>query len=188
MGPVGHASVSTVVGGGVWAATGSLQAGVFTLAVGVLMDADHLYDYYQWYIKKRPEKIFVLLHAWEYSIAGLAVLAAVFYHPLFLAVVAAHLSHVITDHLHNHLSPLGYSIIYRIVKKFDASVIAPQHSPSEAYWHFLAVLPYGKRLAPWFQSRVDPSTVVPAQVPAPDWEVTSKFTPEPPRTLGPEPK
>ena len=31
MGPVGHASVSTVVGGGVWAATGSLEAGALTL-------------------------------------------------------------------------------------------------------------------------------------------------------------
>jgi hypothetical protein len=129
-----------------------------TLAIGVLMDADHIYDYYQWYIKRRPDKIFVLLHAWEYSIAGMAVLA-VFHHPLFLAAVAAHLSHVITDHLHNQMSPLGYSIIYRIIHRFDASVIAPRHSPSTAYWHFLGILPYGKRLAPWFQRRVGPARV-----------------------------
>lgn len=156
MGPLGHTVVSAVVGGGVWAATGSWSAGGLTVAVGVLMDADHLYDYYQWYIKKRPDKLYVLLHAWEYSIAGLALLAAEFYHPLFLAVVAAHLSHVITDHFYNRVAPLGYSIIYRIVKKFDASVIAPRHSPSKAYWHFLDVLPFGRRLAPWFQSRVEP--------------------------------
>ena len=130
MGPVGHATVSTVVGGGVWAATGSLKAGALTVAVGVLMDADHAYDFYQWYIRRNQDKIFVFLHAWEYSIVGLALLASVFYHPLFLATVAAHLSHVITDQLHNRVSPLGYSITYRIIKGFDASVIAPHHSAS----------------------------------------------------------
>jgi hypothetical protein len=83
--------------------------------------------------------------------AGLFVLASVFYHPLFLAAVAAHLSHVITEHLHNNMSPLGYSIIYRIINRFNASVIAPRHNPSDAYWQILDVLPYGKRLAPWFK-------------------------------------
>ena len=37
---------ATVVGGGVWVATGSLQTGGLIVAVDVLMDADHLYDYY----------------------------------------------------------------------------------------------------------------------------------------------
>jgi hypothetical protein len=154
MGPVGHASVSTVVGAGVWAATGSLEAGVLTLGVGVLMDVDHIYDYYQMYIRKRHDKFYVLFHAWEYSVIGIALLASVFYHPLFLATVAAHLSHVITDQLHNHVSPLGYSIIYRIIKRFDAGTLAPKHNPATSYWRLLKALPYGKRLAPWFQKRV----------------------------------
>lgn len=155
MGPVGHTVVSSAVGGGVWAVTGSPAAGVLTLGVGVLMDLDHLYDFYHWYIRRKPEKFYVLLHAWEYSIIGILLLASVFYHPLFLATVAAHLSHVITDHLHNHLNPLGYSIIYRITKKFDAGTIAPEHDPATSYWQLLGVVPWGKRLAPWFQKRVD---------------------------------
>ncbi len=163
MGPIGHAGISTVVGGGVWAATRSPEAGALTLAVGVLMDVDHVFDYYHWYIRRRQDKIYVLLHAWEYSIAGLALLASVFYHPLFLAAVAAHLSHVITDHLYNHMAPLGYSIVYRIVKRFDASVIAPRHSPTGAYRQLLKVLPFGNRLEPWFQKRV-----VPAPAPSDD--------------------
>ena len=92
MGPVGHATVSTIVGSGVWAGTGSLEAGALTLGVGVLMDADHLFDYYQWYVKKRQDRIYVFLHAWEYSLIGLTLLVSLFYHPLFLATVAAHLS------------------------------------------------------------------------------------------------
>ena len=155
MGPVGHATVSTIVGSGVWAGTGSLEAGALTLGVGVLMDADHLFDYYQWYVKRRQDKFYVLLHAWEYSLVGLALLVSLFYHPLFLATVAAHLSHMATDQLHNRVAPWGYFITYRIIKRFDAATLAPNHSASNAYWRILSVVPYGKRLAPWFQSRVD---------------------------------
>lgn len=174
MGPVGHASVSTVVGGGVWAVTGSLPAGALTLAVGVLMDADHFYDFYQMYIQKRHDKFYVLLHAWEYSIVGIALLASVFYHPLFLATLAAHLSHVISDQLHNHVSPLGYSIIYRIIKRFDAATVAPRHNPATSYWQLLKVLPYGRRLAPWFQRRVA--------------EASASGTEPPGLALGPQPQ
>jgi len=44
------------------------------VGVGVFMDADHLYDCYQRYIKGNLTKTYLLLHAWEYSIAGLGVL------------------------------------------------------------------------------------------------------------------
>jgi hypothetical protein len=120
MRPVGHTSVATLVGGGVWAATRPLETGASTLAVGVLMDVDHVSDYYQWHIRRRQDKLYVFLQTWEYSIIGLAIPASGFYPPLFVGTVAAHLSHVITDHLQNHMSPLGYSIIYRIIKRFDS--------------------------------------------------------------------
>lgn len=169
MGPVGHASVSTVVGAGVWAATGSLEAGALTVGVGVLMDVDHVYDYYQMYIRKKPDKFYVFFHAWEYSIVGIALLASVFYHPLFLAVVAAHLSHVITDQLHNGVTPLGYSIIYRIIRGFDSRYLAPRHNPATSYWRLLKALPYGKRLAPWFQRRVAEAKRPTEDSPVPKW-------------------
>ncbi|MFQ6026146.1 MAG: hypothetical protein ACE5Q6_01375 [Dehalococcoidia bacterium] len=155
MGPVGHGVISAAVGGGVWAATGSVEAASLTLIVGVFMDVDHVYDYYQWYIKRRPNKIYLWFHAWEYSIAGL-ILTAFFYHPLLLATALAHLAHVITDHLHNHMSPWGYSLSYRIIKGFDGPTIAPTHNTSTSYWHLLQVIPWGHRLAPWFQRRSSP--------------------------------
>ena len=120
MGPIGHTAVSGGVAGIVLATTGSTPAAGLTLAVGVLLDLDHLYDFYQWYVRRRADKIHILLHAWEYSIMGLVVLGWFFYHPLVLAVVVAQLSHVATDHLRNRLSLFGYSITYRVIKGFDA--------------------------------------------------------------------
>lgn len=156
MGPVGHTLVSSAVGAGVWAATGSPAAAGVALGVGVLMDLDHLYDFYQWYIRGRTNKVCVFLHAWEYSALGLALLGLVFYHPLFLATVLAHSAHVASDHFHNGLSRWGYFIIYRVVHKFDTAVIMPHQDPVNSYRRWPGMLPLGRRLEPWFQRRIEP--------------------------------
>jgi len=84
------------LGGGIWIATDSVGAAGVAVGVGVFMDADHLYDCFQRCIKGNLNKTYLLLHAWEYSIAGLAALL-VYYHPILLACALAHLAHVVTD-------------------------------------------------------------------------------------------
>ena len=153
MGPVGHTVISAGVAAGVWAATQSAGAAAWALGVGVLMDVDHVYDYYQWYVKRRTDKIYVLFHAWEYSIAGLAM-ALLLSHPLLLAAALGHLAHVATDQMHNHPSRFGYSIVYRVLTGFDAESISPGHTVGNSYVKLLRVIPFGQRLAPWFQSRI----------------------------------
>ena len=154
MGPLGHTVVSGAVAGGVWAATGSLPAAGIALGVGVLMDVDHLYDYYRWHVNPEDGKIFVLFHAWEYSLAGLVVWAFVFLNPLLLGAVLGHLAHVTTDHVANHLSRYAYSIVYRVAKGFDAAYIFPSgnsgHSHRPAFWLFKL----DRRLGNWLEWRI----------------------------------
>ena len=120
MGPIGHTVVSTGVGVGVWAATGSPFAVPAAAAAGVLVDADHLLDYYLWYGRNDKRRLFVLLHAWEFAVAGLALVAAFGGGPILWAAVLGYLSHVVGDHVANHPThPLAYSLGYRIYAKFD---------------------------------------------------------------------
>ena len=156
MDPVGHAVISGALGVAVGAATGSPEAGATALGVGVLMDVDHLFDFYQWYVRGKGNRIYLLFHAWEYSAAGMIALAAAFFHPLFLALVLAHLVHVATDHFHNGLAPQAYFISYRIAKKFDTAYITPGRDVMDSYksWHKL--LPFNSRLSPWFKRRIEP--------------------------------
>ena len=156
MGPVGHTVISGALGVGVGAATGSPEAGATALGVGVLMDVDHLFDFYEWYVRGKGNRIYLLFHAWEYSAAGVIALAAGFFHPLFLALVLAHLAHVATDHFHNRLAPWAYFISYRIAKRFDTAYITPGHNVMYAYrgWH--KMLPFNSRLSPWFRRRIEP--------------------------------
>lgn len=155
MGPIGHTAISSAVAGGTWAITGSVAASGVTLGVGVLLDLDHVYDYYQRYVKGRPDKIYVLLHAWEYSLT-LSILAMAFYHPLLLAVIFGHLTHVIIDHAWNRQSPFAYFISYRLIKGFDANDISPHNHVSHSYRVLPRLLPFGRRLEPWFQRRIEP--------------------------------
>ncbi len=156
MGPVGHTFISSAVGVGVGVATGAPEAGALALVTGVLMDIDHVFDYYQWYVKGRPNRVFVFLHAWEYSAAGLLTLALLFYHPLLLGVVLAHLAHVTADHLHNRLPPLAYFMTYRLLKRFDSASVAPHKNSILAYRGWLRLLPFGQLLRPWFQRWIEP--------------------------------
>ena len=156
MGPVGHTVISSALGVVVGAATGSPEAGATALGVGVLMDLDHLFDFYQWYIRGKGKRIYLLLHAWEYSAAGVIALAAAFFHPLFLALVLAHLTHVATDHFHNRLPPRAYFISYRIAKKFDTAYITPGSNVMYSYINWHRMLPFNSRLSPWFRRRIEP--------------------------------
>ena len=133
MRPAGHAAVSAVIGASVWGATGSPLAGGVALSVGVLMDVDHIIDYYQGRVRRQSDKVFILFHGWEYSIVGLVILGLVYYQPILLAATLAHLGHVATDHFRNGLAPLGYFILYRVWVRFDAQKIAPGRDVDQPY-------------------------------------------------------
>ena len=155
MGPIGHTVISSAVAGSTWAITGSPAAAGVALGVGVLMDVDHLYDYYQRYVKGKKDRVYVLFHAWEYPMI-MSFISLVFYHPFLLAVILGHLAHVTTDHVWNRLTPFAYSITYRAIKGFDSRHIAPHHHVMDSYRSLPHLLPLGHRVEPWFQRKIAP--------------------------------
>lgn len=156
MGPVGHTVISTAIGASVWWVTGSPAAGGAALAFGVLIDADHLFDLYQSWIRRQPDKVYVLLHGWEYSIIGLLVLGLVFSQPILLGVVLGHLGHVATDHFHNRISPWAYFIIYRAWVRFDAEKIAPGRDPAGYHHSLPSFFPFKSLWEPWYRCKIEP--------------------------------
>jgi hypothetical protein len=126
------------------------------LGAGVLTDVDHLYDFYQWYIRRKKGRIYLLFHAWEYGIAGLLVIGLVYYHPVLLAAVLAHLGHVATDHFHNRLTPWSYFVTYRAFVGFDTARITPYHNVLHSYKSWPHLLPFGKLIEPWYHRKIEP--------------------------------
>lgn len=125
MGPVGHTLVSVGIGGTVWAATGASASVAAASVTGVLIDVDHVLDYYNWYWRKDKGRLYVLLHGWEYSAVSLVLVLALWYHPVLLAAVLGHIGHLIGDQIGNRpMHPLAYSVIYRISAGFDRPRLA----------------------------------------------------------------
>jgi hypothetical protein len=130
--------VSVGIGASVWAATGSAPAIPAAVAAGVLVDADHVLDFYYLYVKKDRRRIFVVLHGWEYSVVSLALVLGVWYHPALLAGVLGHLGHLVADHVRNNPAhPLAYSIAYRANSRFRYARLFPEPPAtlSEALHH-----------------------------------------------------
>jgi hypothetical protein len=124
--------------------------------VGVLTDVDRLYDFYRWNIRRKNGQIFLFLHAWEYSLAGLLLAGLVYHHPVLLAAALAQLGHVAADHFHNRLSPWGYFLTYRAWTGFDVARIAPDHNVLDSYRSWPKMVPFGRKILPWYQRNIEP--------------------------------
>lgn len=101
-----------------WGFTRSVSAAVTAVAVGVLMDVDHLLDYYWWLWREQRDYVWLFLHGYE--LAVLLFLAAWLWewHPVALAAGLAHLVHLVTDQFTNHVRPLTYFYTYRALHRF----------------------------------------------------------------------
>ena len=108
---------------------------LLSLGFGVLVDLDHLIDY--WYSERRitfdvhdflatryfrkSGRIFVLFHAFEYLPLVFLFWQGYKGRKWAVAATAAMSSHVLADHFINDLRPLGYFILYRLKHRFRAA-------------------------------------------------------------------
>ena len=121
MKPPGHAVVSLTIGGILWAITKSPYAMLSASLTGVLIDLDHLADFYRWHVKGDHTRVWFFLHSYELMIP--ALLAGYFsgWDPVILGISAAFLGHLICDQIFNPVMPFFYFFTYRASKGFRFS-------------------------------------------------------------------
>lgn len=112
-----------------------LPAVISAIIGGVLVDFDHLFDYFiafgikfnlvyftSGYSFLKTDKIYIPLHAWEW-VTILLILIQFFrskkIKSALLAFSLALFFHLVVDIYVNHLTIPGYSIIYRIKNNFE---------------------------------------------------------------------
>lgn len=129
-----HIAVSLPVAGGVYAVSGSWQMAAASVAGGVLVDVDHLLDYFIEYgahfsIKNffssfpegRYRRIFIPLHGWEWIVVGTVLAWLTGWNVWIVGFMIGFCHHMLTDQLMNSASPLGYSLVWRLATGFDPS-------------------------------------------------------------------
>ncbi len=125
--PTYHLLVAGTLGIGVYQASGSWEAGVATVAAGVLPDADHLLDYYNWLVRRRLHHMFYLFHGWEYLGLFLVVAALLSWPGLVIGVTLGYASHVVGDYLTHHRNAASYSLLYRARHGFCSRSILSEY-------------------------------------------------------------
>ena len=149
-----HLALSAVVGVGTWAASGQEAARPAAMAAGVLPDADHLLDYYLWWIKRERRFLIIFLHGWEYLFLGVGIYLFVFREPWFLAAILAYATQIGADQLFNGVRWHTYLISVRVTSGFKIATANPGEVIPHSDNAIIASLPFGKdRARRWFDDR-----------------------------------
>jgi hypothetical protein len=146
--------MSAAVGVGTWITTGQEVAVPLAVAAGVLPDADHLLDYYMWWVKRERRFLILFLHGWEYLLLGIGLYLFIFREPWFLAVVLGYATQVGGDQLFNGARWHTYLITVRATRGFRASkAVIDEAIPTSAN-ALISSLPFGRNWARrWFDKR-----------------------------------
>jgi hypothetical protein len=134
--PIGHVIASGFVSVFVGVHFKSFGCAAVSFASGVLIDLDHLIDYYAnhgftWKAKAVYDscrkvtfkKLYLLLHSYE-LIALLWVLVSVYQlSNVWKAIAIGFTQHMIFDQITNPINTLGYFLTYRVIKGFKKESI-----------------------------------------------------------------
>ncbi|MEX0763276.1 MAG: hypothetical protein WD208_09170 [Dehalococcoidia bacterium] len=149
-----HLAVSTVIGAGVWAATGEVNALPAAVAAGVLPDADHLLEYYLKYVRRERRFLFLMFHGWEFLAAGVAIYLFVIPEPWMLAAVLGYASQVGSDQVFNRVRWHTYFFTARAILGFRSEKVLGRDD-SESYMALVNSVPFGRaRLRRWLEDRL----------------------------------
>lgn len=139
MKPSRHIAVSAVISAILWGLTRSLTASAAALATGILIDLDHVPDYWLHVFMKKErfgvhhffhichrsllKKGFLLLHAVEWVVLAWVLYALMPGNMLVLGCAVGLSQHLFFDQLTNPIHWYGYSILYRACTRFELNAI-----------------------------------------------------------------
>lgn len=131
-----HLALSLAGSAALGLASGDWKAAAAFSVAGVLIDADHVPDYWRergvnfrrrdfldFFLVGRPRHLLVPLHGWEWPGALLCAAAALGLPAWVWAAGAGWLLHLALDQRYNPLGPLSYSFFFRWRMGFDSDPI-----------------------------------------------------------------
>jgi len=147
-----HVAASALISGGLYTISGSWGLTAASLLSGILVDADHIADY--WLIHglrfdlkqlfsyfdehnfERRKKLFFIFHGWEWLIIAVVSAWLTDWNHWFTGLAIGYGQHMVLDELYNNaryrLRPhvLGYSLLWRWKNGFNFKMSSPQTASS----------------------------------------------------------
>ena len=152
MKPPGHALVLISIGGVLWGITKSPYSFFAAAVAGVMIDVDHLVEYYRWFVREDNSRVWFFLHSYELLVPAFLASFLSGWDPVVTGVSAAFMGHLITDQIVNPVAPLAYFFTFRAMKGFRRAEIV------NAEWndirHDFLRLPITRRVLSRFNPRI----------------------------------
>ena len=133
-----HLIASIVLAGVLGSYFRNYLVGLWTFALCMFLDGDHLFDYFSYLLKFKKEfslkeflsgsyfaewkKFVVPLHSWE-MVLGFALLFLVFKNPFLIATSLALGVHYFVDYFTNDVNKKAYFMLYRAKHNFKKAAI-----------------------------------------------------------------
>ena len=121
--PGRHAAASLGVGLFGWWWSRSPATLLASLAVGTLVDLDHIVDY-AWYALRDEHRLILPLHGYELTFPLWWAAKRFLGQRAAIVVVASYAIHLISDELENCTKPGAYFLIWRIVNDFQIDALS----------------------------------------------------------------
>ena len=149
-----HVALSAVVGGGLSVAEGDPWLLGVTMAAGVLPDADHAIDFYNWYIRRSPHRLILLFHGWEYLAIAIAIYSLVLTEPWMLGIVIGYATQIVGDQIFNRAKWHTYLITARAANRFRWEGIVEMRAADQGYESLMRSVPiFREPIRSWFERR-----------------------------------
>lgn len=137
-----HLALSLPVSAGLYLATGDPWAAAAYTVTGVLIDLDHLADYWRetginldhgrfmsYFPDRGPQHLLLFLHAWEWPATWWTIALATGAPLWALAAGAGWMAHLVQDQLYNEMAPFSYFFAYRWRTAFSAAALYQDKAP-----------------------------------------------------------
>jgi len=134
--PIAHVVTSGIISAFVWIGFKSFGCAAASFMTGVLIDLDHLIDFYAGHrftlsikriycacLRIRFKKLYLLLHSYELVIILWIAIYAFSLSNIWKAVAIGMTQHIILDQITNPINTFGYFMTYRILKGFSKELI-----------------------------------------------------------------
>jgi hypothetical protein len=115
--PTRHAQVSFSIGLiGWWWSRSSIVLPA-SLAVGTLVDMDHVTDY-AWYAVRGEHRLILPFHGYELAYVLWRTARRLAGQRAAVAIVASYVVHLVSDDLQNRTKPGAYWLVWRVINRF----------------------------------------------------------------------
>jgi dolichol kinase len=134
--PSAHAAVSGIISIYLWIHFRSFTCAVVSFLAGVLIDLDHLIDFYTNHrftlsikriycacLRLRCKRLYIVLHSYELIALLWVAIYAFSLSDIWKAAAIGFTQHIIFDQITNPMTPYGYFITYRILNRFNRDII-----------------------------------------------------------------